>query len=588
PASSNAFKGRVTVKYASSNLSLLVNGVSKVDYNVKGMTLSQVFFAPFTGKATISGGLFNCASIDSCPEPSSASSATSVSSESSTCGTTSTVGSFSVTSSPYNKMYNFNSPIVIPCATNDFTFDFDVDTQSDLFVAITGPNGYSASEDLVETYFGFEDDLFLINKGKNNLTASNPASAPASSNAFKGRVTVKYASSNLSLLVNGVSKVDYNVKGMTLSQVFFAPFTGKATISGGLFNCASIDSCPEPSSASSASSASSESSTCGTTSTVGSFSVTSSPYTKMYNFNSPIVIPCATNDFTFDFDVDTQSDLFVAITGPNGYSASEDLVETYFGFEDDLFLINKGKNNLTASNPASAPASSNAFKGRVTVKYASSNLSLLVNGVSKVDYNVKGMTLSQVFFAPFTGKATISGGLFNCASIDSCPEVSSSSSESSCANTSSILDFSITSSPYTKMYDLNDPIAVPCATPDFQFDFDIDAESDMFVAITDCDGFDSDFGFIETYFGFSDDLYLINKGVSTGNSNSTTTITQPDVVAHLTIKYTNGTLSLSDSGVVKVSYKVKNLDLQALFIAPFTGTADISNGIFTCSSIFKC
>ncbi|OMJ15169.1 hypothetical protein AYI69_g8294, partial [Smittium culicis] len=328
----------------------------------------------------------------------------------------------------------------------------------------------------------------------------------------------------------------------------------------------------------------------GTTSTVGSFSVTSSPFTKMYNFNNPIVIPCATSDFSFDFDVDSQSDLFVVVTGPNGYSVSEDLIEAYFGFEDDLFLINKGKNNLTASNPASAPASSNAFKGKVTVKYTSSNLSLLVNGVSKVNYNVKGMTLSKVFFAPFTGKATISGGLFNCTSIDSCPESSSSSSDSSssCANTSSIIDFSITSSPYTKMYDLTAPIAVPCATPDFQFDFDIDAESDMFVAITDCDGFDSDFGFVENYFGFSDDLYLINKGVSTGNTNSTTTITQPDVVSRLSIKYSNGTLSLFDSGVVKVSYNVKNLDLQALFIAPFTGTAEISNGFFTCSSIKNC
>ncbi|OMJ18661.1 hypothetical protein AYI69_g6925, partial [Smittium culicis] len=335
------------------------------------------------------------------------------------------VSEFVVSSINTIKNYDFKNPINIPCTSSDFSFEFDVNTTSDLFVAITDSLGYYGNNGRIETYLGFTSEEFQINKGKSTppTTPNTDANVPEdTSSPFQGHVAIKYTSNVISLWINGENEVSYNVKNFTPADILIAPFTGTATITNFVFSCSSSDSCPT--------SASSESNTCGTTSTVGSFSVTSSPFTKMYNFNNPIVIPCATSDFTFDFDVDSQSDLFVVVTGPNGYSVSEDLVEAYFGFEDDLFLINKGKNNLTASNPASAPASSNAFKGKVTVKYTSSNLSLLVNGVSKVNYNVKGMTLSKVFFAPFTGKATISGGLFNCVSIDSCPEPSSDSSES--------------------------------------------------------------------------------------------------------------------------------------------------------------
>ncbi|OMJ25131.1 hypothetical protein AYI69_g4394 [Smittium culicis] len=84
-------------------------------------------------------------------------------------------------------------------------------------------------------------------------------------------------------------------------------------------------------------------------------------------------------------------------------------------------------------------------------------------------------------------------------------------SQNLCDSSSLIMNLSVTSYPYIKMYDSNNPIIVPCSRSDFQFDFDIDSDSDIFVAFTDMGGFSSASGYSESYFGFSSGNYYINR-----------------------------------------------------------------------------
>ncbi|OMJ12372.1 hypothetical protein AYI70_g9168, partial [Smittium culicis] len=162
------------------------------------------------------------------------------------------------------------------------------------------------------------------------------------------------------------------------------------------------------------------------------------------------------------------------------------------------------------------------------------------------------------------------------------------SSTKVCDKSSSFMNASVTSAPFIKMYDVSNPILVPCSSPDFQLDFDVDSDSDLYVAFTDFVGFSSASGYSESYFGFSSGNYDIKRFTMAANKNITTNITQPRYSGHLTLTYKKGILSLYDSDEFEVSYKVKNLDIKQVFISPYTGTAKISNGLFTCSSVINC
>ncbi|OMJ12695.1 hypothetical protein AYI70_g8958, partial [Smittium culicis] len=162
------------------------------------------------------------------------------------------------------------------------------------------------------------------------------------------------------------------------------------------------------------------------------------------------------------------------------------------------------------------------------------------------------------------------------------------SSTKVCDKSSSFINVSVTSAPFIKMYDVSNPILVPCSSPDFQLDFDVDSDSDLYVAFTDFVGFSSASGYSESYFGFSSGNYDIKRFTTAANKNITTTITQPRYSGHLTLTYKKGILSLYDSDEFEVSYKIKNLDIKQVFISPYTGTAKISNGLFTCSSVINC
>ncbi|OMJ10175.1 hypothetical protein AYI70_g10490, partial [Smittium culicis] len=329
--------------------------------------------------------------------------------------------------------------------------------------------------------------------------------------------------------------------------------------------------------------------------------------------------PCTAVDVDIELNVDTQDDLYIMLTGNDSYSPSDNVIEIALKFSSKVYEINEDVLAQSSYTTAS-PGSNKSFVGKIRVIYNGYFVGVYINGVGKASYIIENSEFKGMYVTPSAGKVEVSKGFLNIqcangcqASVDSSSLHSSSTSSMSffelfsaspfissqisvdptfsshtCDSTSSFMNLSVTSSPNIKMYDFNAPILVPCSNSDFQLDFDLVSDSDLFVAITDLAGFSSSFGYSESSFGFSSGNYLIKRYPSYDNTNITTAVTQPSYSGHLTLKYSNQILSLYDSYEFEASYKIKNLDLKQIFISPLTGRAEILNGIFTCSSTIKC
>ncbi|OMJ10137.1 hypothetical protein AYI69_g10366 [Smittium culicis] len=284
-------------------------------------------------------------------------------------------------------------------------------------------------------------------------------------------------------------------------------------------------------------------------------------------------------------------------------------------FSEGIFEHTTGVFDNSKNTPA--PSSSRAFKGRIRVVYTGYFFNVYVDGESKISRTIENSTITQILVAPLQGQASISNGVVSCyggncqepsttrpstssvappttsaaappANSAVAPSSYSTVSSKSCDSISPFNDFLVVSKPFIKMYDLSRPILVPCASSDFQLDFDVATESDLYVTFSDASGLSSGSGYVESFFGFSSGNYFIKRAQFNGNDKSTNSVTQPSYSGHLTINYTNGILSLYVSNEFEASFKIRNLDLKKVYITPHSGVAKISNGTFACSSVIKC
>ncbi|OMJ25747.1 Chymotrypsin BII [Smittium culicis] len=168
-------------------------------------------------------------------------------------------------------------------------------------------------------------------------------------------------------------------------------------------------------------------------------------------------------------------------------------------------------------------------------------------------------------------------------SSESSSETSSSSSESSSisfdckTNTqnSEFSDFSVTSYQRNKMYDLNNPILLPCPGGNFQFDFDVESEYDTYVAFTDQEGYYSQFGITETLIGHTSGTFTNFSGKKFQTPSKRTSINKR-AKKYILIRLDDQTLSFYVDGSLKFrTTKNKNIITQ-LYLAPFKGEANYS------------
>ncbi|OMJ25955.1 Chymotrypsin-like elastase family member 2A [Smittium culicis] len=167
------------------------------------------------------------------PEEISSSSSSESSSESSTessseCKSASEYQDLVITSSTSNKMYDLNNPILLPCPGNDFQFDFEVESDYDTYVAFTDQGGYYSSVGITETLIGHVSGSFTKFSGKKFLSASKRASI---NKRTKNVVSINLTGQTLKFYVDGLLKFQTSKNKNIITQLYLAPFKGKATYS---------------------------------------------------------------------------------------------------------------------------------------------------------------------------------------------------------------------------------------------------------------------------------------------------------------------------------------------------------------------
>ncbi|OMJ17608.1 hypothetical protein AYI69_g7355, partial [Smittium culicis] len=492
-------------------------------------------------------------------------------------------------------------------------------------------------------YTGYYLNIYIKNEGEPFYIVKNKAFKALYFAPNSGKVDVTFGF----MFCYGEAECDASVSTATISSSLALPTLSSSSES--TFTSSSSTSTSSSSSSSSSSvvaTISQQAEKCDTSKSIVPFSVVSNG-AKKYDFSKPITFPCNKDGFDMDIDVETEDDLYLMLTDKNGYSPSDSVIEISFNFRDKLYKITEGVVS-PASGSNQSPNISRAFKGRIRIMYTGYYLNIYIKNEGEPFYIVKNKAFKALYFAPNSGKVDVTFGFMFCygeaecdasvstatiSSSSALPTLSSSSestltsssvpshssssestltssseliftskaessssslsiyissSELICDTYSSFMNISVASIPYVKTYDLNNPISIPCASSDFQLDFDIDSDSDIYVAFTDLDGFSSAYGYSESYFGFSSGIYDITRYSIAKNTNITASITQPRHSGHLTLTYKKGILSLYDSDEFEVSYKIKNLEIKQVFISTYTGTAKISNGLFTCSSVIKC
>ncbi|OMJ26519.1 hypothetical protein AYI69_g3981 [Smittium culicis] len=557
------------------------------------------------------------------------------------CDNTKSIVPFSVISSPGANKYNNKNRIFLPCTADGFDINLDVESQDDLYFILSDKDSFSPSDSVFEIALRFRDEQYDFNEGVVSQATSGSQS-PDASRAFKGRIRVNYTGNVLGVYIDGEGLPAYIVGKKSYKNLYIASHSGKLDVKSGFLDCQKVAACqpsgdltpiatsaaqPTATSANSATSIPNDS--CNNkVGNFADFTVSSSKYKVRYDTDNKFHVDCNAEGFDLKFDADTQDDLYFFLPVDTAGASTVTALEVALKFADNEFKIVEGSIKFEGNNTSHTPLSTHAFNGRFRVMYNGYFLNFYVNGVNKISYAIENMKIKYLLVAPYQGTLQVSNGSLNCysnncqssdsqaaasatqpsttsATHPSATQVASLSSSSIsislstssslipvsskvCDSYSSSFDYSVVSSPYIKMYDLSRPILVPCSGSDFQLDFDVDSESDLYVSFTDLTGFYSSSGYTESYFGFSSGNYDINRFTSNGNINVTTSVTQPKYSGHLKITFKNGILSLYESDEFEVSYRVKNLDLKHVFISPYTGAAKISNGIFTCSSVIVC
>ncbi|OMJ13157.1 hypothetical protein AYI70_g8678 [Smittium culicis] len=468
------------------------------------------------------------------------------------CDFLKSVEPFTVTTAPGAVKYNPNNVIALPCTTDGFDIDLDVVTQDDLYIMLSDNDGYNPSDNVKEIAFKFSTGVFETN---NKVVSQSFYSnvSPNLTKAFSSRIRIMYTGYFLNVYVNNDSKPSYDIQSKQFKGLYLAPKAGKVDVTFGLLGCqssigcqTSVESTPIssttalPAPTSSTVPPTPPSDKCDFSKSIEPFSVIAAPGAVKYDANNVITLPCTTVDVDIELNVDTQDDLYIMLTGNDSYSPSENVIEIALKFSSKVYEINEDVLAQSSYTTAS-PGSNKSFVGKIRVIYNGYFVGVYINDVGKASYIIENSEFKGMYVAPSAGKVEVSKGFLNIqcsngcqASVDSSSLYSSSTSSMSffelfsaspfisfqisvdstfsshtCDYTSSFMNLSITSSPNIKIYDFNAPILVPCSNSDFQLDFDLVSDSDLFVAITDLAGFSSSFGYSESSFGFSSGNYLI-------------------------------------------------------------------------------
>ncbi|OMJ10693.1 hypothetical protein AYI69_g10144, partial [Smittium culicis] len=317
---------------------------------------------------------------------------------------------------------------------------------------------------------------------------------------------------------------------------------------------------------------------CDTSKSIVPFSVVSAG-AKKYDFSKPITFPCNKDGFDMDIDVETEDDLYLMLTDKNSYSPSDSVIEISFNFKDKLYKFTEGVVS-PASGSSQSPNSSRAFNGRIRIMYTGENLNIYINNEGEPFYAVKNKVFKALYFAPKSGKVDVTFGFMFCYGEAEFATISQQSEK--CDTSKSIVPFSVVSAG-AKKYDFSKPITFPCNKDGFDMDIDVETEDDLYLMLTDKNGYSPSDSVIEISFNFKDKLYKFTEGVvSPASGSSQSPNSSRAFNGRIRIMYTGENLNIYINNEGEPFYAVKNKVFKALYFAPKSGKVDVTFGFMFC------
>ncbi|PVV01810.1 hypothetical protein BB560_003758, partial [Smittium megazygosporum] len=158
--------------------------------------------------------------------------------------------------------------------------------------------------------------------------------------------------------------------------------------------------------------------TCLSIHSVSIPTISCSSGSKSYDTDNPILIPCAPGGFEFSADVVSSSDIFVALTTDVGFYDPNGVVEVQFGISSGS---NKIKNLVNAKFNASLNKRQSPSNIRVLV--SESTITAYLDGVKVVSASTKGINMSKLFVAPYSGSASFSNAIISCNIVPGCNSI---------------------------------------------------------------------------------------------------------------------------------------------------------------------
>ncbi|OMJ10683.1 Prothrombin [Smittium culicis] len=141
------------------------------------------------------------------------------------CNDDSVYKNFIITSSPNNKMYDLNNPIMLPCAGKNFVISFAVDSNTDTYIAFTDQQGYYSPGGITEILLGLQSGRYTSFSGKKFQAPSKRSGLEKRETNY---VNIYLRDQTLSVYVDAELKFETKKNKNIISQLYLAPFKGRA------------------------------------------------------------------------------------------------------------------------------------------------------------------------------------------------------------------------------------------------------------------------------------------------------------------------------------------------------------------------
>ncbi|OMJ13887.1 hypothetical protein AYI69_g8811 [Smittium culicis] len=308
----------------------------------------------------------------------------------------------------------------------------------------------------------------------------------------------------------------------------------------------------------------------------------------LYDTSNIKSIPCSSLNFEFSFEVDRTSDIYFLVTNDKGIN--QDIA---LGGQVGLISGSYGLGDSVFTNSVSA-APSSPTTATVTIKSSDTDLSMYIDDVlygsidpRDNDYpELLSPGAKKIYFAAEVDGTSINNIKISCSDQGGeCLADTSASTESSESRSETTFTFApmeLNSGGIPKNYGQN-AIEIPCESSDFQLDFTVNSQDDLFVAFVNEDGLPTSSIIVESQIGIASGRNVFRAGRYSAPTKRNFTKRQTEnTQVVVKYQYINGTLFMYKNDALASSIKVPGISIKNAYFAPLQSTASIDDGQITC------